>query len=92
MVLVTQAEADELVHWDKAERNSKALLLQKVPDSVAILINSMVNISTMWMHVKDTYTTKGTYVQTNLHSEFLQSKCFTGGNVRELTSLCITRI
>jgi len=89
---VTQAQADELTAWDKAERNSKALLLQKVPDSVAIVINKMSSVNVMWKHVEDTYTTKGAYAQTNLRTEFLQSKCPAGANVREyLENLSVRR-
>ncbi|KAJ6533799.1 hypothetical protein DFH09DRAFT_810511, partial [Mycena vulgaris] len=69
---VTQAQADELTTWDKAERNSKALILQRVPDSVALLLNPMPTVASMWNHVVVTYSTKGAYAQTNLRSQFLQ--------------------
>ncbi|KAJ7733408.1 hypothetical protein DFH07DRAFT_720087, partial [Mycena maculata] len=68
----TQAQADELAKWDKAERNSKALLLQKVPDSVATIIDPMANVGLMWTYIIDTFSTKGAYAQTNLRSESLQ--------------------
>ena len=46
----------------------------------------------MWTRVKDTYTTKGVYTQTDLRSEFLQTKCPAGGNVREfLKNLTVRR-
>lgn len=89
---ITQSQTDELVAWDKAERNSKALLLQKVPDSVAIIISKMSTVSAMWKHIEETFTTKGAYAQTNLRAEFLQSKCPAGGNVREfLENLTVRR-
>ncbi|KAJ7216170.1 hypothetical protein B0H12DRAFT_986875, partial [Mycena haematopus] len=53
---MTQPQADMIEQWIKAERNSKALLLQKVPDSVAIIINPMATVSAMWTHIKETYT------------------------------------
>jgi hypothetical protein len=56
---VTQPEADELERWDRAERNSKALLKHKMPDSIAVMINSMASVSMMWKHINDTFTTKG---------------------------------
>ncbi|KAF8189144.1 hypothetical protein K438DRAFT_1474117, partial [Mycena galopus ATCC 62051] len=69
---LTQAQADELTVWDKAEWNSKALILQRVPDSVALLLNPMPTVATMWNHIVATYSTKGAYAQTKLCSQFLQ--------------------
>src|ERR1700753_3953757 len=66
--------------------------MQKVPDSIAIIISSMTNVSAMWGHIKDMYTSKGAYAQTNLRTEFLQSKCAATGNVREfLDALTVRR-
>jgi hypothetical protein len=84
---VTQPEADELEHCDRTMRNSKALLMQKMPHSIAVVINSIASISVMWKHVSNSFTTKGMYAQTNLCAEFLQPKCSAGGNVWE-SRLC----
>ncbi|KAJ7872022.1 hypothetical protein B0H14DRAFT_3567332 [Mycena olivaceomarginata] len=88
---ITQAQADALVARDKAERNSKTLISQKVPDSVALLLNPMPTVADMWNHVVVTYSTKGAYAQTNLRSQFLQSKCPASGNVRDFLDTLSTR-
>ncbi|KAF8144481.1 hypothetical protein K438DRAFT_1502917, partial [Mycena galopus ATCC 62051] len=69
---LTQAQVDELAQWNRAENNSKALIMQKVPDSIAIIIDSMATVSEMWAYIESTFTTKGAYAQTNLRTEFLQ--------------------
>ncbi|KAJ6528400.1 hypothetical protein B0H19DRAFT_1083346 [Mycena capillaripes] len=34
---LAEVQAEELTNWDKAEQNAKALILQRVPDPVALL-------------------------------------------------------
>ncbi|KAJ6489443.1 hypothetical protein DFH09DRAFT_805693, partial [Mycena vulgaris] len=68
----TQAQADELSRWDRAERDSKALLFQKITDSIALTVNSMATVADMWAYIQQTHSTKGAYAQTSLRSEFLQ--------------------
>ncbi|KAJ7701303.1 hypothetical protein B0H14DRAFT_3650259 [Mycena olivaceomarginata] len=42
---MTQAQAEELTAWEKAERNSKTLILQRVPGSMALLLHPMPTVS-----------------------------------------------
>ncbi|KAJ7312269.1 hypothetical protein DFH08DRAFT_897222, partial [Mycena albidolilacea] len=88
---LTQAQADELTVWDKAEWNSKTLILQRVPDSIALLLNLMPTVADIWNHIVGTYSTNGAYARTNLRSQFLQSKCPASGNVREFLDNLSTR-
>ncbi|KAJ7218990.1 hypothetical protein C8J57DRAFT_945587, partial [Mycena rebaudengoi] len=69
---ITQVQSDELERWDKAEANSKTLLLQKIPDSLAIQVDSLPTVADAWALIYSTFANKGTYAQTNLRSDFLQ--------------------
>ncbi|KAJ7139187.1 hypothetical protein C8R44DRAFT_938818 [Mycena epipterygia] len=70
-------------HW------RRRMSLQRVPDSVALLLNPMPTVADMWNPVMVTYSTKGAYAQTNLRSQFLQSKCPASGNVHDFRSTII---
>ncbi|KAJ7734973.1 hypothetical protein B0H14DRAFT_3613792 [Mycena olivaceomarginata] len=72
---LTQAQAEDLTVWDKAERNSKALILQRVPDSVALLLNPMLTVADIRTFAR----------------KFLQLKCPASGNVREFLDNLLTR-
>ncbi|KAF8159068.1 hypothetical protein K438DRAFT_1860390 [Mycena galopus ATCC 62051] len=89
---LTATQVEEVALWEKAERNSKALLVQRVPDSIVVIISSMATVAEMWTYIDETFTSKGAYAQTNLRTEFLQSRCPAAGNVREfLENLTVRR-
>ncbi|KAJ6458983.1 hypothetical protein C8R45DRAFT_843560, partial [Mycena sanguinolenta] len=55
---LTQAQVEELATWEKGERTSKSLLMQKVPDTIAIMSSSMDTVAKMWTHITQTFTSK----------------------------------
>ena len=61
--------------WDKDKLSAKLLLTQKIPDSTLMCIHIKKTVHEHWEAIASEYTKKGAYAQTNLHKEFLKSKC-----------------
>lgn len=78
---VTATETTVLEKWKKNENLTKHLLTQRIPNSTALRIRNLVDVATMWAEIVREYTEKGAYVQTNLWTKFLESKCPGGGDV-----------
>ncbi|KAG2344659.1 hypothetical protein BDR05DRAFT_999045 [Suillus weaverae] len=62
-----------LAQWQKHKNLAKHLLTQWIPDSTALRVQHMTDIAAMWKEIVCEYTEKGTYVQTDLHTKFLES-------------------
>ena len=67
--------------WDKDELSAKSLLTQKIPDSILMHIHVKETVHERWEAIISKYTEKGAYAQTDLHKEFLKSKCPVRSNV-----------
>ena len=78
----TPPDATELAVWLKDESIALDLLTQWIPDSTVIRTASQTDAAAMWKEIVREYTEKGTYVQTDLHTKCLESKCLDKGDVR----------
>jgi len=79
----TDIELAAISLWEKNERSSKSLLTQKIPDSTLMKVHSVLTVQARWKLIVEEYTEKGAYAQTDLRSQFLDSKCKDNDNVRE---------
>ena len=79
---VTKEEQDAMDTYDKNERSAKSLLTQKIPDSTLIRLRTQSTVASRWAAIITEYTQKGTFAQTELRTQFLESKCPDKGNVR----------
>ena len=77
----TDEELAAIAQWDKDERSAKSLLTQKIPNSAVMCICNKKTIKEQWDAIVAEYTEKGTFVQTDLWTQFLESKCPDKGNV-----------
>ncbi|KAG2054574.1 hypothetical protein BDR06DRAFT_971543 [Suillus hirtellus] len=87
--IVSPLDPVTLAQWQKYENLAKHLLTQCIPDSTALCVQNLPNIVAMWKEIMHEYTEKGAYVQTDLHTKFLESKCPAGGDIYQfLDELC----
>ncbi|CAA7268571.1 unnamed protein product [Cyclocybe aegerita] len=87
----TAAEIAAMEKWDKDERAAKSLLTQRIPDSMLMRIHSKKTVFERWSTIVSEYTEKGAYVQTEMRTKFLGSKCPDKGNVREFLDSLATK-
>jgi hypothetical protein len=81
-----------LAVWDKDEAIALDLLTQRIPGSTVIWTMNLNSAAIMWAEIIREYTEKGTMAQTDLCTDFLQSKCPDRGDVREwLNSLWVKK-
>ena len=83
-VSVTPMAAETTVSnkWRKDESLAKHLLTQQIPNSTALCIRNLTTVTSMWGKITKEYTEKGTYAQTDLRAQFLNSKLQKGVEVR----------
>jgi hypothetical protein len=62
----TESETEALATWNKNEHTVKALLTQKIPDSVLILVHSHSLVRECWAVIVAKYSEKGTFAQMEL--------------------------
>ena len=81
--MVSAEDLEVQLQWDKNERSAKSLLTQKIPDSTLMRIHSRKTVKERWDAIVVEYTSKGVYVQTELHQKFMETRCADRDNVRE---------
>jgi gag-polypeptide of LTR copia-type len=69
--------------WDKDEATAKNLLLQKIPDSVAMKICRHATVALAWASIVEEFMQRSVFAQTELRTTFLDSKCPEKGDVRK---------
>jgi len=74
--------AAQQLQWDKNERLAESLLMQKISDSTLMHVHSKKTIKEQWEAIVVEYTSKGAYVQTDLHQKFMEIKCADKGSIR----------
>jgi hypothetical protein len=77
-------KSDELVaksKWDKDKASAMNLLLQEIPNLMAMKIRCLASVKITWDAIVKEYTKKGTFAQTELHAKFLNLKCSEKANV-----------
>ena len=77
------AEINAELEWLQNEATALNLLNQKLPDSTIMKIRNLATVALRWDAVKEEYTRKVTYAQTDMRNKFLQSKCSPKADVRE---------
>ena len=86
------AYEEVLAKWEKDKALALDLITQRIPDSTVIHTVNLSTAAAMWTEIVREYTEKGTMAQTDLRTEFLESKCPIGGDVRTwLDSLRVKR-
>ena len=86
----TQLQAEAVATWNKNKHTVKSLLTQKIPDLALILIHSHKLMKDQWAAIVAEYSVKGVFAQTELRSQFLQSKYPEKGNIHKfLYQLCV---
>jgi hypothetical protein len=81
-VSITPEDAADVEKWNRDEATAKNLLLQKVPDSIAMKIRRFADVAGAWKAIATEFTEKGAFAQTELHTSFLESKCGDKADVR----------
>ena len=79
----TAAETAAKNQWDKDKRSAKALLTQRLPDSIVMEIHSKKTVKECWEAVVKEYTAKGVHAQMEIQAKFLMLRCPEKGNPRE---------
>jgi len=79
----TAEETAAINLWEKNERLVKSLLMQKLPDSALMWIQSKKTVWSQWEVIETDFTEKGTFAQTEMHVKFLDLKSPDKGNVRD---------
>jgi hypothetical protein len=69
--------------WEKDEATAKNLLLQKIPNSVAMKIRRHTTVALAWASIIEEFTRCSVFAQTELRAAFLDSKCSEKGDVRK---------
>lgn len=78
----TSPDATELAVWLKDKSIALDLLTQHIPNSTVIHTASQTDTAATWKEIVCEYTEKDTYVQMDLCTKFLQSKCPDKGDVQ----------
>ena len=73
----------EVNKWVKDEWMAKYLLTQRIPDSTALRVQKKATVAEMWKEISKEYTEKGAYTQTDLRTQFLESKLAKGADVHQ---------
>jgi hypothetical protein len=80
--LLMQTALAKVYQWDDDEHVSRYLLTQRIPDSTVMHLRGLLTVHAMWEAISREYSVKGAYAQTDLHTQFIESKCPEGGDVR----------
>ena len=84
----TNAEKSEGKQWDRNDTIAQCLLSQRLPDELAMDMESYPTVKEQWDVISTFFAVKSKYVKTDLRHAFLNMHCLKGGDVREfLTTL-----
>jgi len=85
---VTDDEKKEIKKWDHEDTAAQYLLLQRLPNSIAVRLYTYITAKARWNHLTTKFTAQSVYAQNNLEQEFFDMQCTKGTDVRTfLTSL-----
>ena len=59
------------------------LLAQRIPDSTTLQVQKKATVAEMWKEISKEYTEKGAYAQTDLRTQFLESRLARGADVHQ---------
>src|SRR6266702_7625579 len=78
----TDDEKKEVADWKQEETVTKYLLSQRLPDSTAVHLKSLISAKERWDKVKTEFSVKSQYAETDLLTAFSEMRCPRGGDVR----------
>jgi hypothetical protein len=85
---VTDAKKKAIKEWEHGDLAARYLLSQRLPDSIAVRLQSLTTIKSHWEHLTSEFTTQSMYAQNDLEQAFFEMRCPKGGNIRTfLTTL-----
>ena len=88
----TEAEKQEMKHWDRQDRIAWNLLNKRLPDAMMLEVRQYPSAKERWDVVKRQFTAKSAYARKALHQSFVNMQCPKGGDVRAfLSSLTLRR-
>jgi transposase InsO family protein len=79
----TEDEKKAMATWDLDETISRYMLSQRLPDSTAVRLKAITSVKDRWDKVKNEFSVKSQYAETDLLTVFNEMRCPRGGNVRE---------
>ena len=79
----TDDEKKAMSAWDLDETISRYMLSQRLPDSTAVRLKAITSVKDRWNKVKNEFSVKSQYAETDLLTAFNEMRCPNGGNVRE---------
>ena len=86
---ITMDEIEAMERWDYNDLIVQYLLLQQLPDLMAMHVGPIPTARLHWDWVQDEFVTKSIYVQNDLETAFYNMCCPRGGDICTfLMSLC----
>lgn len=79
---VYTTNASKVREWERNENLSRALLVQRLPTTMAFIVDEMDTVKEMWEAVMKDFTYRGAYCQTRLRREFMATHCPKNGDVK----------
>ena len=78
---MTNNEKKAIKKWDHEDLAMRYLLLQCLPNSIAIHLQVYTTAKTRWDHLVSEFTAQSVYAQNNLEQAFFDMHCVKGVNV-----------
>ena len=78
----TDDEKKAMAAWDLDETVSCYMLSQRLPDSTAVCLKAITSVKDCWDKVKNEFSVKSQYAETDLLTAFSEMRCPRGGDVR----------
>jgi hypothetical protein len=85
---VIEAEKKATEEWEHGDLAARYLLSQRLPNSIAVRLQSLTTAKSCWEHLTKEFTTQSMYAQNDLEQAFFDMRCPKGGDIRTfLTAL-----
>jgi len=81
-VAPTKDELDAQTHWDQEDRIGHNFLLQCLPNSTIMRLNSLSTVRERWDHLTEDYKAKNAYAKSDLQEAFFDMRCPKNGDVQ----------
>ncbi|KIY43260.1 hypothetical protein FISHEDRAFT_53855, partial [Fistulina hepatica ATCC 64428] len=77
--------------WDEDEASARNYLFQKIPDSTVLRVARMATVAEAWKYIVTEFSAKGQALETELRTQFTETKCGAKTNVRTFLEDLVTR-
>jgi len=85
---VTEAKKKATEDWEHGDMAAHYLLSQRLPDSIAVRLQSLTTAKGRWEHLTSEFTAQSMYAQNDLEQAFFDMRCPKGGDIHTfLTAL-----